>query len=112
MSIKTVWSVYKGSSIKDKDMQKAFQRAATPNACIELLEELEVLEQQLATARQERTAYRTSLENLEASLPKIKAEAVLSILDTPCDCDTPTGDIAWCSESIQLIADFKMQVGQ
>jgi len=62
MDIKTVWSAFKGSSMKDKDMQKAFQRAATPNACIGLLEELEVLEQQLA--------------DLKASLPKVRADAV------------------------------------
>jgi len=34
------------------------------------------LEQQLATAKQEATAYRISLENLEASLPKVRADAV------------------------------------
>ena len=44
MDIKKVWSVLKSSSMQDKDMQKAFQRAATPNACIELLEENEKLE--------------------------------------------------------------------
>ena len=39
-------------------------------------EELEVLKQQLATAIQKARAYRISLENLEASLPKVRADAV------------------------------------
>ncbi len=33
------------------------------------------LKQELATAKQEATAYRISLENLEASLPKMQADA-------------------------------------
>lgn len=44
MDIKKVWKVFKMSSMKDMDMQRAFQRAATPNACIELLKENERLE--------------------------------------------------------------------
>lgn len=44
MDIKKVWKVFKTSSMKDMDMQRAFKRAATPNACIELLEENEKLE--------------------------------------------------------------------
>ena len=44
MDIKEIWKVFKMSSMQDKDMQRAFQRAATPNACIELLEENEKLE--------------------------------------------------------------------
>ena len=43
MDIKEVWNVFRSSSMHDKDMQKAFARAATPNACIELLEENEEL---------------------------------------------------------------------
>ncbi len=38
-------------------------------------DEIESLKQQLTTAQQEATAYRTSLENLEASLPKVRADA-------------------------------------
>ena len=38
-----VWKVFKNSSMKNKDMQKAFERAVTPNACIEILEENEKL---------------------------------------------------------------------
>lgn len=41
------------------------------------LKESQAIEQDLATAKQEATAYRISLENLENSLPKIKADAVL-----------------------------------
>lgn len=41
--LKKVWEVFKNSSIKDKDIQKAFKRAITPNACIEILEENEKL---------------------------------------------------------------------
>jgi len=44
VDIKEIWKVFKMSSMQDKDMQRAFQRAATPNACIELLEENEKLE--------------------------------------------------------------------
>lgn len=44
MYIKKVWEVFKMSSMKDKDMQRAFQRAATASAFIELLEENEKLE--------------------------------------------------------------------
>lgn len=44
MDIKKVWKVFKISSMKDMDMQRAFQRAVTANACIELLEENEKLE--------------------------------------------------------------------
>lgn len=44
MDIKQIWKVFKMSSMKDVDMQRVFQRAATPNACIELLEEIEKLE--------------------------------------------------------------------
>ena len=41
--LKKVWKVFKNSSMKDKDIQKAFERAITPNACIEILEENEKL---------------------------------------------------------------------
>ena len=44
MDIKKVWKVFKMSSMGDMDIQRAFQRAATVNACIELLEENEKLE--------------------------------------------------------------------
>lgn len=44
MDIKKVWEAFKVSSMKDMDMQRVFQRAATANACIELLEENERLE--------------------------------------------------------------------
>jgi len=41
--LKRVWTIFKDSSMKDRDMQKAFYRAVTPNACIEILEENEKL---------------------------------------------------------------------
>mgnify|MGYP003681360323 CR=1 FL=1 len=41
--LKIIWEVFKNSSMKDKDMQKAFKRAVTTNACIEILEENEKL---------------------------------------------------------------------
>ena len=43
MNIKEIWKVFKGSLMNDVDMQRAFERAATPNACIELIEENEML---------------------------------------------------------------------
>ena len=49
MHIKEVWEVFRDSSMKDRDMQKAFERRATPNACIELLEENEELERKIKT---------------------------------------------------------------
>lgn len=42
--INKLWSILKSSSMNDKDMQKAFVRAATPNACIELLESIDCME--------------------------------------------------------------------
>jgi hypothetical protein len=39
--IKEIWKVFKMSNMQDKDMQAMFMRHATPNACIELLEELD-----------------------------------------------------------------------
>ena len=47
-----VWKVFKNSSMKNKDMQKAFERAVTPNACIEILEENERLLIENAELRQ------------------------------------------------------------
>lgn len=49
MNIKEVWRIFKGSSMQDKDMQRVFQRAATPNACLELLEENDELERRIKT---------------------------------------------------------------
>ncbi len=59
-------------SIKDLPHVTVEQVLALRAAAIEL-------EKELATARQERTAYRITLENLEASLPKIKADAVMEL---------------------------------
>jgi hypothetical protein len=39
--IKEIWKVFKMSNMQDKDMQAMFRRHATPNVCIELLEELD-----------------------------------------------------------------------
>ena len=58
MHIKEVWRVFKDSSMQDKDMQRAFGRAATPNACIELLEENEELQKDLKAARKQLSDYR------------------------------------------------------
>ena len=46
MDLQKVWKVLKNSS-GDKDMQRAFNRAATSNACIELLEENETLQKRI-----------------------------------------------------------------
>jgi len=45
--------------------------------------EIEQLKAELQETKQQATAYRISLENLEASLPKVRADAVLSILEPP-----------------------------
>lgn len=42
--INKLWSILKNSSMNDKDMQKAFERAVTPNACIELLEDIDTMQ--------------------------------------------------------------------
>lgn len=47
MEIKEVWAVFKNSSMQDMDMQRAFERSATPNACIELLEEIDELNRKI-----------------------------------------------------------------
>ena len=51
--IKEIWKVFKASSMQDKDMQAMFRRHATPNACIELLEEMERLESKIKDASTE-----------------------------------------------------------
>ena len=60
-------------SIKDLPHVTVEQVLALRKAAIDL-------EQQLATAKQEATAYRISLENLEASLPKVRADAVRGLI--------------------------------
>tara|TARA_R110000824_G_scaffold73183_2_gene186415 strand:- start:180 stop:542 length:363 start_codon:yes stop_codon:yes gene_type:complete len=35
------------------------------------------------------------------SLAKVRADAIRSVLDTPHDCETPNGDIAWSSRAIE-----------
>jgi hypothetical protein len=47
MEIKKIWKILKESSCDDKDIQRAFRRSATPNVCIELLEEIERLEKEI-----------------------------------------------------------------
>ncbi len=63
-------------SIKDLPHVTVEQVLALRAAAIEL-------EQELETHKHEWIAYKAALENLEASLPKIKADAVLSILEPP-----------------------------
>jgi hypothetical protein len=46
------------------------------------------------------------------SLAKIRADAILSVLDTPYDCETPNGDIAWSSESLRLISSFHLHANK
>ena len=60
----------------------------------------------------ENQALRDELEAVKAGMNKVKADAILSVIATPEDCETPTGDIAWSSESIQLIAEFHLEKGQ
>ena len=35
------------------------------------------------------------------SINKVRADAIRSVLDTPHDCETPNGDIAWSSRAIE-----------
>lgn len=42
--INKLWFIFKNSSMNDKDLQKAFERAVTPNACIELLEDIDTMQ--------------------------------------------------------------------
>lgn len=53
-------------------------------------------------------ALREELVALKQSIPKIRADAILKVLDTPHDCETPNGDIAWSSGSLELIAEFQL----
>lgn len=77
-------------SIKDLPHVTVEQVLALRKAAIEL-------EQELAT--------------LKASLPKIKADAVLSLLDTDHTCETPNGDSAWSSNDIEECAD-QLEAGE
>lgn len=61
-------------NIKDMPHVTVGQVLALRAAAIEL-------EEELAITKQARTAYRISLENLEASIPKIKADAVSNYLE-------------------------------
>lgn len=79
-------------------------------------DEIEALKQQLTTAQQEATAYRISLENLEASIPKIKADAVLEVLsDLEHDCNgwakDDAGRVYWHDEQIRAYAN-KLEAGE
>jgi hypothetical protein len=51
--IKDIWNVFKMSNMQDKDMQAMFRRHATPNACIELLEEIEILKAKIQSSSTE-----------------------------------------------------------
>lgn len=59
MDIKNIWAIFKSSSMQDRDMQRAFERAATPNSCIELLEENERIQNEL-------DSYKTSMKEIES----------------------------------------------
>tara|TARA_R110000824_G_scaffold64245_3_gene167937 strand:+ start:244 stop:579 length:336 start_codon:yes stop_codon:yes gene_type:complete len=41
------------------------------------------------------------VETPAQSLAKVRADAIRSVLDTPHDCETPNGDIAWSSRAIE-----------
>jgi hypothetical protein len=56
-NIKRLWKIFKYSSARDRDMQKAFNRAATPNACIDLLEENEALKSRIDDINNKLTGY-------------------------------------------------------
>jgi len=59
-------------------------------------DEIEALKQQLA--------------DLKASLPKVRADAVLSLQDAEYTCETPNGGRAWSSSDIEEHAD-KLEAG-
>jgi hypothetical protein len=69
---------------------------------LEALDEAEAVE----------TALREELAALKQSIPKIRAAGILSVLDTPYDCETPNGDIAWSSGSLQLISSFHLHANK
>tara|TARA_R110000851_G_scaffold270589_1_gene423207 strand:- start:163 stop:444 length:282 start_codon:yes stop_codon:yes gene_type:complete len=51
--------------------------------------------------KSDNTALREELAALKQSLAKVRADAIRSVLDTPHDCETPNGDIAWSSRAIE-----------
>jgi len=74
-------------------------------------EQNQALRDELEAAKAELSSVVSGLHS-EKDINKIKADAILSVIATPEDCETPTGDIAWSSESIQLIAEFQVEKGQ
>ena len=60
----------------------------------------------------QKRALREELAALKQSLAKVRADAILSVLDTPYDCETPNGDIAWSSGSLQLISSFHLHANK
>lgn len=96
-------------NIKDMPHVTVEQVLALRAAAIEL-------EEDLVTARQEATAYRVSLENLEASLPRIKADSVRETLsDLEHDCNgwakDDMGRVYWHDEQIRAYAN-KLEAGE
>ena len=51
------------------------------------------------------------LSDLKASLPKIKADAVLSLLNTDYTCEASNGNNAWSSSAIEEYAN-KLEAGE
>ena len=74
MGIKKVWKVFKDSSMIDKDMQKAMRRACTPNACIEMLEENELLTKRIAELEEELSFLRKARVKLLKEIKKQKEQ--------------------------------------
>ena len=56
-NIKKLWQIFKPLSMYNRDMQKSFERAASPNACIDLLEENERLENRIKEMNKKLTEY-------------------------------------------------------
>ncbi len=71
--LKRVWRIFKDSSMQDKDMQKAFERAVTPNACIEILEENEKL--LLENAKFKQRLYEHNCRLIGAPVPQQRSDS-------------------------------------
>ena len=62
--INKLWFIFKNSSMNDKDLQKAFERAVTPNACIELLEDIDTMQARIVELEDKNKSLKDWLDNI------------------------------------------------
>jgi ActR/RegA family two-component response regulator len=99
--IKEIWNVFKMSNMQDKDMQAMFRRHATPNACIELLEEIERLEFQNKIQQLKTLASQYPNLTAAAMALKVHREQLKRLVDAGALCVPLTGEV-WIMSKTKL----------